>query len=48
MYDNFGIIQIYRKKNIINIFRCAWMHIYIMYFQKLCLFEESSIKTFNF
>ena len=32
MYDNFGIIQIYRKKNMINIFRYAWMHKYIMYF----------------
>ena len=32
MYDNFGIIQIYRKKNMINIFRYVWMHIYIMYF----------------
>lgn len=32
MYDNFGIIQIYRKKNMINIFRCEWMYIYIMYF----------------
>ena len=32
MYDNFGIIQIYRKKNMINIFRREWMYIYIMYF----------------
>ena len=32
MYDNFGIIQIYRKKNMINIFGCVWMYIYIMYF----------------
>ena len=32
MYDNFGIIQIYRKKNMINIFRFEWMDRYIMYF----------------
>ena len=33
MYDNFGIIQIYRKKNMINILWCEWMYIYIMYFK---------------
>jgi len=31
MYDNFGIIQIYRKKIMINIFIGAWRDIYIMY-----------------
>lgn len=48
MYDNFGIIQIYRKKNMINIFRCAWMYIYIMYFLSYLYFKKFSIKTLNF
>ena len=48
MYDNFGIIQIYRKKNMINIFKNKQMYIYIMYSKGFYLFENSSIKTIYF
>ena len=31
MYNNFGTIQTYRKKNTRNIYRKLKLHIYIMY-----------------